>query len=99
MTAKKAPAKKATGTRAKYPPVRADIQFLSARELKDLLANSGLNAADLDNPLAAEDPAAALAALAWIITRREHPDCTFDEAWDIPLILDDVPVDPTNASS
>ncbi len=84
---------------SKYPPVDVDIKWLTPRELKDIMDNAGLSADDLDNPMGADDPGRALAALAWVITRREFPDLTLDDAWDIPIDLDDNPVDPTSASS
>lgn len=82
-----------------YPPVSANVRYLTPRELSDLWKHSGLTAEELDNPMASEDPGKALAAIAWIITRRTHPDITLDEAWDVPISLDDAEPDPTNASS
>ncbi len=83
----------------KYPPVDVNIKYLTPRELTDLWKNAGLSAEDLDNPMAAEDPGQALAAIAWVVTRREFPDITLEEAWDVPISLDDDDVDPTNAGS
>jgi len=84
----------------KFAPVNVDIKFLTPRELSDIMSNAGLDASDLDNPLGAEDPGQALAAIAWVIRRREFPDLTLDESWDIPISLEDeAEVSPSNASS
>ena len=83
----------------KYPPVNVDIKYLTPRELKTIMDTVGLSADDLDNPSAASGPE-ALAAMAWVITRREYPDVTLDEAWDIRVDLTgELDVDPTNASN
>ena len=86
-------------TNSEYPPVNVDIKWLTPRELSDIMANAGLSADDLDNPMDAEDPGRALVAIAWVITRREFPNLTLEDAWDIPISLEDTPVDPTTASS
>lgn len=83
----------------KYEPVSLDIKYLTPRELKDIMDNAGMSAADLDNPMATEDPGKAMAAIAWVVTRRTHPGMTLEDAWDVPVALDEVPVDPTNASN
>jgi len=92
--------KKATSmSPAEYPPVDVNINHLTPRELSDLWKNAGLSAEDLENPMNAEDPGQALAAIAWIVTRRTFPDMTLEEAWDVPIALDGSAADPTNASN
>lgn len=83
----------------KYPPVDADIKWLTPRELKDVIDESGLSYVELADPMLADDPVAALAALAWVVTRRTFPDVTMEEAWDVPIDLNAPGPDPTNASN
>lgn len=80
-------------------PINVDVKYLTPRELKDIMDNSGLSGDDLENPMSAEDPGAALAAIAWVVARRDNPDLTLEDAWDIPIALEDKPPDPISANS
>lgn len=82
-----------------YPPVSVDLKFITAREMRDLREKAGLSTEEINNPLAADEPERAMAAFAWVVTRRDHPDVTFDDAWDIPISLVSEEPDPTSANS
>jgi len=87
---------------AKYPPVKPDMKLLSPRDMRDLRVEGGLTPAEIGDPMSAAEPEKAMAALAWIITRRDHPECTIEEAWDIDFDFDlggGPAVDPTTAGS
>ena len=84
----------------KYPPVKINLKLMSARDYRDLRVKGGLTAETIDNPMGAEEPEKAFQAMAWIATRRDYPDVTFEEAFDIDFILDDDwEPDPTKAAS
>jgi len=83
---------------SEYPPVSVDLKYLTPRELKDILKVSGMSSDALENM--GEQGPDALAAIAWVITRRDFPDVTYEEAWDIRIDLGlETDVDPTSASS
>ncbi len=83
----------------KYPPVNVNLKFLTPNEVRALIVDAGVSSDDIAFPMGSEDPGKALAGLAWMVTKRDYPDVTLEEAGDIPIDLTEVPVDPTTASS
>lgn len=65
--------------------IEIDYTKLTTREIRDLCESS--ETPNLSAYLAAVNEMApkALAALVWVMKRKESPDLTLDEAYDIPI--------------